>query len=189
MDTFEIDPALFSRPNAGDEQLFVVFYMGTLKNESRSLEEGRLIVDDVEAVRIMVPGDKTSVIDRPATPTDKARFARQYALFRQGKIGEEQVSGTRLKDWPFVSRAQVEELNYLGIKTVEQMANASDAINFPGLQALKTHARSWLATAKDSAIAAQQADLINQQNAKIEELQMAVAEQAERIKSFATAKR
>src|SRR5215471_1867416 len=99
---FEIDSANFQRADAADEHLLVVFYMGTMKNDARSAEEGRLIVDDVECVKIIIPGDKNNMLDRPATPRDKARFARQYAAFRQGKLGDEQISGTRLTDWPFL---------------------------------------------------------------------------------------
>jgi len=181
---FELDPALFQRPDAGDEHLLVVFYMGTLKNEERTIEEGRLIVDDVECVRIIIPGDKNNIIDRPASKADKARFAQRYAAFKQGKEGDEQLSGTRLTDWPFLSRGQVEMLHFIGVKTVEQLANVSDNTNFTGLQQLKTHAKSWLATAKDSALASQQADVMNKQANRIEELEKALADQGAQLKAL-----
>jgi hypothetical protein len=133
-DSLDIDPANFQRQDAADAHLLVVFYMGTVTNEERSLEEGRLIVDD-------------------------------------------QLSGTRLADWPFLSRGQVEELRFIGIKTVEQLSNVADSVNFPGLQQLKTHARSWLATAKDSALAAQQGERLNAQDAKINELMKVIEDQ------------
>jgi hypothetical protein len=176
-DSLDIDPANFQRQDAADAHLLVVFYMGTVTNEERSLEEGRLIVDDHECVKIMIPGDKNTVVDRPATKHDKKRFAQQYAAFRQGKEGEDQLSGTRLADWPFLSRGQVEELRFIGIKTVEQLSNVADSVNFPGLQQLKTHARSWLATAKDSALAAQQGERLNAQDAKINELMKVIEDQ------------
>ena len=173
----DIDPANFQRVDAADAHLLAVFYMGTMTNEEKSIAEGRLIVDDVESVKIIIPGDKNSVIDRPATPQDKKRFAQQYAAFKQGKEGEDQLSGTRLKDWPFLSRGQVEELRFIGIKTVEQLANCNDTVNFAGLQQMKTHAKSWLATAKDSALASQQADRLNAQDAKINELMKVIEDQ------------
>src|SRR4051812_45528342 len=118
------DPDMFSRPNAGDEQLFVVFYMGIVKNEQRTVDEGRPIFDDVECVRIIVPGDRNNINDRPASDVDKRRFAKQYAMFKQGVKEEDQVSGTRLTDWPFLTRAQCEELKYLGLRTVEHLSEA-----------------------------------------------------------------
>jgi hypothetical protein len=184
VEIFELDPAVFKRSAQADEHLLVVFYMGTIKNDARSLAEGRLIVDDVECIKIIIPGDKNNIIDRPASKEDKARFARQYMAFKAGKQGDEQLSGTRLTDWPFLSRGQVEEMHYLGIKTVEQLANTNDSLNFPGLQQFKQHAQSWLATTKDSALAAQQADRLQRQDAEIAELKAAVADQAQRIEKL-----
>jgi hypothetical protein len=187
MDTFDLDPALFQRSNAADAHLLAVFYMGTVKNEARSLEEGRHVVDDVECIKIMIPGDKNNTIDRPASKEDKIRFAQQYAAFRQGKEGDDQLSGTRLGDWPFLSRGQVEELRYIGVKTVEQLANVADSVNYPGLQQLKAHAKSWLETAKNSAYAAQQTERLERQDNEIETLKAALADQAARIEKLTAA--
>lgn len=186
METFDADPNLFTRANAGDEQLFVVFYMGIVQNQSRSVEEGRAIYDDVECVRIIVPGDKNSVIDRPATAHDKRRFMKQYGLFKEGRSEEEQVSGTRLSDWPFLSRAQAEELKYLGIKTVEQLANVRDDITsrVPGLVSLKQNAGVWLAKATKSAEAAQFTKRMQEQDAAVANLTQVVQEQAARIEKL-----
>ena len=189
MDTFELDPALFQRTNAADAHLLVVFYMGTVKNEARSLEEGRHVVDDVECVKIMIPGDKNNTLDRPASIEDKRRFAQQYAAFRQGKEGDDQLSGTRLQDWPFLSRGQVEELRFLGVKTVEQLGNIGDNVNYPGLQQLKAHAKSWMATAKDSAYAAQQTERLERQDNEIATLKAALADQAARIEKLSQGRR
>ncbi len=191
MDTFETDVNLFSKQHAGDETLFVVFYMGIIKNESRSTEEGRAIFDDVECVRIIVPGDKNSVIDRPAQVSDKQRFLRQYELFKKGVAEEDQVSGTRLTDWPFLSRAQCEELRYLGIKTVEQLASVRDDITtkVPGLVSLKQNAGVWLAKATKSAEAAQFTKQMQEQAAALENLQSVVKEQAARIEKLLTAQK
>jgi FtsZ-interacting cell division protein YlmF len=188
MDTFETDPALFSKANAGDETLFVIFYMGVLKNDARSTDEGRAIFDDVECVRIIVPGDKNNVIDRPADANDKRRFAKQYGLFKQGVAEEDQVSGTRLTDWPFLSRAQCEELRHLSIKTVEQLAHVRDDITtkVPGLVSLKQNATVWLAKASKSAEAAQITKRLQDQDAEIADLKRVLQEQAGRIEKLLT---
>jgi hypothetical protein len=186
METFEFDHNLFTRPNAGDEQLFVVFYMGVIANEARSTAEGRAIFDDVECVRIIVPGDKNSIVDRPATQQDKQRFTRQYGLFKQGAKEDEQTSGTRLSDWPFLSRAQGEELRYLGIKTVEQLASVRDDITsrVPGLVGLKQHAAVWLAKASKSAEAAQFTKELQEQTNRVASLEEVVRDQAARIEKL-----
>jgi hypothetical protein len=186
MDTYDGDPTIFTRQNAGDDSLFVVFYMGVIKNEARTAEEGRAIFDDVECVRIIIPGDKNTVIDRPASAQDKQRFSKQYGMFKQGMSEEEQVSGTRLTDWPFLTRAQCEEFRYLGIKTVEQLAGVRDDIvsRVPGLTQLKQHAQVWLGKTQSAAEAAKTSKLISEQAAQIAALQEAVRDQAARIEKM-----
>jgi hypothetical protein len=186
MDTYDGDPTIFTRQNAGDESLFVVFYMGVIKNEGKTAEQGRAIFDDVECVRIIIPGDKNTVIDRPASAQDKQRFSKQYGMFKQGMSEEEQVSGTRLTDWPFLTRAQCEEFRYLGIKTVEQLAGVRDDIvsRVPGLTQLKQHAQVWLGKTQSAAEAAKTSKLIADQAAQIAALQEAVRDQAARIEKM-----
>ena len=70
---------------AGDAKLFVVFFNHPRKDEAKTLEEGRPMFKDEIYVRIMVPGDKDSVIVRPARDMDKQRFAKQLAAFEQGE--------------------------------------------------------------------------------------------------------
>lgn len=188
METYDGDPNLFTRANAGDDSLFVVFYMGVTKNEGKSLDAGRPIFDDTEFCRIIVPGDKNNVIDRPATASDRRRFAKQYAMFKEGKKEEEQISGTHLTDWPHLSRAQCEEFKYLGIRTVEQLAEVRDDVvgRVPGMTTLKQIAQVWLARSKNTAEAAKQAKLMADQASRIDSLEQVVREQAARIERMLT---
>ncbi len=186
MDTYDGDPNLFTRQNAGDDSLFVVFYMGVLKNDAKSVEQGRPIFDDVECVRIIIPGDKNTINDRPASAHDKQRFSKQYAMFKQGLSEEEQVSGTRLTEWPFLTRGQCEELKYIGIKTVEQLAEVRDDITLkvPGLITLKQNAQVWLGKTKNAAEAAKQAKVMADQASRISSLEEVVRDQAARIEKL-----
>lgn len=182
METLEFDHNLFTRQNAGDDSLFVIFYMGTLRNEGKTEMEGRLIVDDVECIKIIIPGDKNNVIDRPASPQDKQRFAKQYAAFKLAGTEDAQISGTRLKDWPYLSRAQCEELAYLKIITVEQLAEVSDAAvsKVPGMQKLKTNAGIWLAKSKSTAEADKVRRQLEDQKSEIETLKEVIRQMGER---------
>lgn len=177
------DPELFSRQNAGDDSLFVVFYMGILRNDAKSTAEGRPIFDDVEFARIMAPGDRNNVIDRPATAEDRRRFSKQYALFKEGKKEDDQISGTRLTDWPMLSRAQCEEFRYLGLRTVEQLAEVRDDIltRVPGMHNLKQVAKVWLGKAKNTAEAALQAKEAADKDARIQTLESALRDLSERF--------
>lgn len=180
METYDHDPQLFTRPNAGDESLFVVFYMGVLQNQAKSDEAGRPIYDDVECVRIIVPGDRNSINDRPASIEDKRRFAKQYAMFKEGRKEDDQISGTRLTEWPNVSRAQCEEFRFFGIHTVEQLAEVRDDIcgRIPGLSTLKRTAALWLDRAKQGAESAKVAKQLDEQAKRIAHLESVINDQA-----------
>lgn len=147
MDTYEYDHSVFAS-DKGDTALYVQFYMHFLKNEPRSLEEGRPIFDDTEFVKIFTPGDRTNIIDRPVRPSDKIRFSKQYAAFKNNQ--EVQATGTPLSEWPIITRAMAEELKYLGFQTVEQIAGMSDgtAGSKAGLVDLKNKANAYLEVAK-----------------------------------------
>jgi hypothetical protein len=174
------DHRLFEKPDAGDEQLFVVFYMGVIVDEAKSKVEGRLICNDSEFVRIMIPGDKNNIVDKPAGQLEKRRFPKQYEQFKAGVKEEEQLVGTRLRDWPLASRGQVEEFRYLGVHTVEQMSELRDDVvsRVPGARDLQSIAKAWLGRAKSTAEAAQAVAKEKALHSRIDELQAAIKEQA-----------
>lgn len=144
---------------AGDETLLVKFFKHPLRNDAKSKEEGRPIFDDVDYVQIMQPGNKDSIVIRPATPMDKDRFAEHFRRYEVRQT-EEYIEGTLLSESPIVTRAQCEELSYLNIKTVEQLAEVADsnAQNIMGIQMLKQRAKNYLEQAAGNASAQALAD-------------------------------
>lgn len=141
--------------------------------------EGRPIYDEEEYIEIVTPGDKTNVVDRPVRPADKRQYAQQYAAWKAGD--EEQLSGTPLTMWPAVSRSQVEELKHFRVRTVEQLADLSDANlqNIGPIRDLRERAKDFLATAKGNApteaLRAQLADEKNRREALERQVQELVA--------------
>jgi hypothetical protein len=137
----------------GDEKLFVQFYMGALRNEEKSETEGRPIYDAVPFVKILVPGDKSTLIDTIADASHKRRFARMWQQFEQNE--KQEISGTPVRDWPAITRAQAEELSYHNVLTVEQIATLADVYGakIMGFHDLKRKAEAFVAAAKDSAFA------------------------------------
>jgi len=131
-------------PRLGDEVLLVKFFLEPVQNKAKSKEEGRPIFEDKEFVQIMVPGDKDSVVIRQAFEADKARFPQHYAAFKN-KTGDI-LEGTPLSAWPMVTRAQVEELAFFNVRTVEQLAGMADAQaqKFMGIKQLQSLARVFL---------------------------------------------
>ena len=134
--------------NKGDEHLFVEIYVGEIKNEDKSLEEGRPIYDQVEMIRITVPGDRNNVVDRPLRPEDKARFPRQYANFKNNVAAL--VQGTPIALWRDGSKALAQELAFFNIHTVEQLAAAPDGnvSKISGLINLKQKAIEFVQASK-----------------------------------------
>jgi hypothetical protein len=132
---------------AHDSKLHVQFYLRPMIQPSESDVANRPIFRDIEHVRIMVPGDKLSIIDRCASEDDKSRFPDHYAKFKAGE--GQQVVGTRLDAVPFMTRSKVEEYKFFGIFTVEQLAEAADSVGqkFMGFNNDKTRAQKFLEAA------------------------------------------
>lgn len=147
---------------AGDKNLIVSFNVEPMQNDAKSTEEGRPVFDNVEHVRIMVPGNKDSIVHRPVTDEDKRRFAKQYEDWKsRGKVP---LEGTPLEMWSWVNRGQVEEMKYFNIHTVEQLSEMPDvhAQKFMGINQLRQRARVWLAQVKEGKEAAQVAASMEQ---------------------------
>jgi len=135
-----------------DNKLHIQFYSRPMLQHALSEENGRPIYADVDHVRIMVPGDKLSIIDRIASDDDQKRFAAHWAKYKAGK-GEE-IIGTRLEVVPWMTRSKVEEYKFFNLHTVEQLANANDSVGqkFPSFHSDKAKAVQFLeATTGDSA--------------------------------------
>lgn len=140
----------------------VRFHHKPVKDEEASIREGRPIFRSVEYIEKRTPGDKTNVIDRPASEADKREFAQAYAAWKAG--AEKQMSGTPLAMWPPIAAEQVLELQHFGVRTVEELAGMSDAVmgNIGPLRTLREQAKAWLQAAAGHAP-------ISQLQAKLEE--------------------
>ena len=166
---------------AGDDKLFVVFFNHPRRDVEKSNEEGRPIFHEEVYVRIMVPGDKDSVVIRPARDMDKQRFPKQLAAFEKGE--GEIHDGTPLKAWPMITRSQCEELKFFGVYTVEQLAELADVHvqKFMGVGMLKQQAQAFIQQAKDSAPLVQLNAAIDAKDSEIAALNQAVEELKEMV--------
>ena len=136
--------------------LYAEFYPHAVQNTKKTLEEGRPIFEEADYIRIMVPGDKSSIIERPIrmgnTPMhDNHRFAREFALYNQGS--DQALVGTPLTEWPVISRSQCKELDFFNVKTVEQLSEMPDTAvqNFAGVGKLREIAKRFIVQAKEGA--------------------------------------
>lgn len=130
---------------SADDKLFVRFFMKPVKNEAKSLEAGRTIMEEHVMLNIKIPGDKNNdvVKDVSMQPEYIQRFPVHYERFRKNM---EQVVGTPLNALPFLTEAQVEEYRGVNIRTVEQLAGLADvqAQTLFGSVAHKQQAQAWL---------------------------------------------
>jgi hypothetical protein len=166
-----------------DSSLFVEFRMESVVDHAKSREEGRTIHHDVPYIKIMFPGDKTKVIDRPArldddgsqVPPDNLRFPRQWAKF---KANEEQIpDGLPITEWPPISKSQALDLRALGIQTVEQLTELPDtALTWLGSRELREQARAWLDKAGSMAATAKLATTNARLQEQIDALQKQIKE-------------
>lgn len=161
--------------------LYVVFYQHAVQNSAKTLEEGRPIYEDKDYIRIMVPGDKTTIIERPIRigalgKDDNNMFAREYNLYKQGS--EQQLIGTPLSEWPVISRSQCKELEFFNVKTVEQLAEMPDtaAQNFVGAGQLRDVAKRFISEAKEGAPLIQMQAELSSRDEKIEALEVQLNE-------------
>lgn len=81
-------------------------------------------------VRIIVPGDKTTIIEQPVRDDHKQRFPRQWLHF-QMQNNNADVVGIPLLEWhkdkpEELNDMQLAELQIFKFQTVEQVATASD---------------------------------------------------------------
>ncbi len=149
----DFDHRQFTTPDAGDDKLYVRFLHDVVPDPEKTKAEGRPIFKEVPFIFIQVPGNLLNNVRRPVREGDKQRFPRQWAAFEAGadqNIG----SGMPLEKWAGVTRAQAEELKFFKIFkifTVEQLANVADNLvqKYMGIQALKTAAKDYLASATD----------------------------------------
>ncbi len=159
----------------------VRFYQDKNQLGFASEQAGHPVFEDVDFIEIMIPGDMTNVVVRPATDKDKNQYAQLYNQYKQGL--EPSAEGTPVEAWARLTRAQAANYKALNFMTVEQIANMGDNVLTKvgmGAQADRTAAKAYLEQAKDTALVQKQALVIERQDAEMAELKRQVAELAAR---------
>ena len=169
--------------------LYAEFYMEAERDPVATLEAGHPKFRDVPYVRIMVPGDKSSIVCRPVRTGqlpnhDNNRFHNEYVAFLQG--AETPMMGLPLAEWPLVTKSQVLELNHFGIKTVENLAELTDTNvqKFMGLVSLREKARTYIEASKNDAPFQQLHAEIDSRNDQILELKNTVEQMMLELKDL-----
>lgn len=176
-------------PNQGDTAI-PRFYTEPVQNGPKSLAAGHPVFDEMEFVEIHVPGDRKTIWAGRVTDVHRQRFPRQYAAFKQGL--EAPTEGFPLDQWPGVTRAQVEELRFAHVKTVEQLAALPDdaltrTIAMGGF-ALRDKAIRYLEAAKGHAPAEKLAAEVQARDDKIAQMEAQMAAMQAEIARLAAPK-
>lgn len=125
--------------------LFVSFYRRSVEDPQASQAAGRRICKGVDHVRIQPPGERLTVIDRPATMEDRVRWPSQWQQYAQN---QQQVPDGTPIDLLFPNYPEIgDTLRGLGVHTVEMCAalsgNAIDTIGM-GAQEYVNAAKRYL---------------------------------------------
>lgn len=177
-------PTIFDEPSdfaqqdesrfAMDSKLYVEFYRKPVLQPGKSREAGRAVFEEVDYIRIHVPGDKHSVVERPVSEHDAQRFADRYAKWKAGQ--SEAVTGTPLSALPGMTPSKVEEYKFFKLVTVEQLAEANDNLGgkFMSFQQDKQRAKAFLEVAKNNAPIEKMNEELAKRDAELEELRSMV---------------
>lgn len=157
-----------------DNKLYIEFSRKPRLHPGKSREEGRAIYEEIDYLRIHVPGDKSSVVERPVSQLDIQRFADRYNKWKAGQA--EAVIGTPLTALPGMTPAKVEEYKYFKIITVEQLAEANDGLGqkFMSFNQDKQRAKAFMEVARNNAPIEKMNEELTKRDAEIENLKTMV---------------
>jgi hypothetical protein len=153
----------------------VLFYNRPVSAPSKSTAAGRPVYEEKVYVRIQEPGDRTTVVDRPATDADKRDYALQWAQFQQNK--EQIPEGTPIDLLYPEHPAVAATLRANGVHTIEQCAdlsgNAIDNIGM-GCQRYVNDAQKYMKLSERGVKATEFRREIEDRDSKIRVLQQQV---------------
>lgn len=159
----------------------VEFRYEPIEQTIESANQGKPVYKDVLFITIAPPGDRTTIVDRPADEDDKMKYRDAYEHFTgQSKMSQ---TGTPLEVWPIMKKSKVYELKAQNIYTIEQLAAVPDsALHYIGGAQLRDLAIAYLDEAQASA-------LLNKYTHENEALKGKIEAQDEQIKQLADAVR
>lgn len=106
-------------------QLIALFYDSVQPDAKATAEAGRPKFKNVTFIRILIPHDRQTKIDRPCSEQDKSDFPEAWKNYelrhRSTPDGE-----TPLAMWPQLTPAQVFELRAIGVHSVDALAGMPD---------------------------------------------------------------
>ena len=174
---------VLKNPRPGDSQ--VLFYWEGVKNEKRSREAGHPVYEPVEFLSIK-SRDGLSVVTRRATDKDIEMYPMQFKRFKKT---DQKIDGLPLKEWPPITRVQMMNLNAAGIRSVEQLRDASEEkLNFLGSEGrqLQEQAQAYFEGATDASKVIRQSKENSELRANVESLKVQLSAANAQIQDLQT---
>ena len=175
----------------------IMFHMEAIQDHQASAQAGRPIFKEKEMIEIRYPGNPHSVWDVEVTDEHREKYARAYEAFKRGE--EVAQEGTPIESLTVLGRAQIKELKYLDIHTVEAAANMSDlAIQRVGMGGFKLRelAKKFLEQANELAPLSKMVEendklkaQLESQKVQIEELNRLMVGMQSQLNAYAQAPR
>lgn len=158
----------------GKDNNVVMFYNKSVLNPAKSKEVGLPQHEDKIFVRIHPPGERLSIIDRPATGQDSRRYPVQWGQFQQQK--EQTADGCPIELLYPERPAIAANLRASGIQTIEQCANVSGTVidSIMGGQQYANDAKKYLDIANKGMAASQVRHELEQRDSQIRTLNQTV---------------
>lgn len=121
----------FVNPMNPDALLHVEFFWREPVDKWKSEQAGKEVRGPrIPFIRIMRPGDNTSIHETPVRDDHKARFPRLWLAWQMKEKmiegANDDVPGWKLEEWDVLNDSQRHELAFFRFRTVEQLAGASD---------------------------------------------------------------
>ena len=133
--------------------MLIKFFMKDVRDETASAKQGHPVFEQQEWIHIIV--DDRNELERQVTEKDRTRtdFLPYYQAFKAGL--EPPTVGLPLKEWPLITRTEIELLNRHHVRSVEDLSSAPDNIiqrcgaTYKGLRA---RAQSYLKESQNKGI-------------------------------------
>lgn len=164
-----------------DGKLVVAFYKNAVKNNFKSMQEGRPIFEDKDFIKIIIPGSR-DVTEARVTEQYKERFPRQWAAYQNKQ--QVKIEGTPLSELTWMGRSMVAEFAACNVNTVEQLVGMSDVDGgkFMGWNQIKQRCERYLQAAKGEAPALVMEKQVADLSKENETLKAQMAELAAEVK-------
>lgn len=178
---------------------YVSFETRAKENRTKSIEAGHYMADDVNYVIVTPQGSKDKIefvvekwfsmlegeVRANRFPMEWLRgYKAHYEAFKEGK--EIPLSGTPILTWPPASPAQAANLAAVGIRTVEDLAQANEeAIRRMGMggRALKQKAEQWLITAANIGKSSEEINALKIANEELKATNVELTAQLKELKA------